>query len=386
MTSPAGGLRDRAGRSGLVLRQILITAVVVIVGVLFAWVAVDTFGPWIFVRTLHERGFSNERLVSVVRAAYVDSALWVVLAAGVTALAASSILVVLNSRSMISVVAQVRRVAHRIAQGDHNVRVGPSHLGAEFEALGQAFNSMAEQLREIENTRARLLSDLAHEMRTPLATLDGYLEAISDGVESADAETLTILRQQTARLARLAADVSLVATVEEGHLSLRRAHHSITGVVNDAYQAALARYAEAGVKLIRDYAEGVDQIIVDADPDRLEQVLTNLLDNARRHTPRGGHVTVEISQTDVPYEGDVRITVRDDGEGIAPEHLPHLFERFYRADSARDRTHGGSGIGLTIVKALVTAHGGTARVTSPGVGKGAVFTITLPTVRQHDAG
>jgi signal transduction histidine kinase len=378
------GFLSLVGKTGLMLRQVIITATVVILSVLCSWIAVDSLGPWLFLREFRNRGVSDPMVQEVARDAYIYSALWVILTAGFIALVVSSTLVLLNSRSMLTVVSSIRRQATRIAQGNHDVWLGPSHLGAEFEALSHAFNSMAAQLREIETTRARLLGDLAHEMRTPLATLDGYLEAISDGVESADAETLAVLRQQTARLIRLASDVSLVATLEEGHLSLRRQSLTVTEVVNGACQSAVAHFAEAGVSLIRDYADGAEELTIDADADRIEQVLTNLLDNAVRHTPQGGHVFVSVAAAAEPDSTDVVIEVRDDGEGIAPEHLAHLFERFYRADSARDRGHGGSGIGLTIVKALVTAHGGSATAASAGVGQGAVFTIALPTVPALD--
>jgi signal transduction histidine kinase len=377
----ARNLVRRAVRGGLALRQIAITVVVVLLAVLCAFIAVNTFGPWLFERSFHGHGVVDSHVVDLAKAAYIESARWVVAAAGLTALVASSVLVFLNSRSMISVVTSVRSSATRIAQGDHNVRIGASHMGAEFEALGQAFNTMAEQLREVETTRARLLGDLAHEMRTPLATLDGYLETISDGDEAADAETLAILRQQTARLTRLAADVSLVATVEEGHLSLRRRRLAVGDVVTDACQSALVAYSEAGVALDRQFEDGADRLVIDADPDRIEQVLANLLTNARRHTPPGGHVVVTVRPAG-DRGGEVAVEVRDDGEGIDQSHLPHLFERFYRIDSARDRGSGGSGIGLTIVRALVAAHGGTATASSPGLGQGAVFTVTLPTAEH----
>jgi signal transduction histidine kinase len=181
-----------------------------------------------------------------------------------------------------------------------------------------------------------------------------------------------VLASQTARLRRLADDIGLVSRVEERQLPLHLVPVALNQLVATAVQAARPGYEKKGVELTTRLAPGLPDLA--ADPERLTQVLAGLLDNARRHTPPGGQVAVSTEAAGP----DVVITVTDSGAGIAAEHLPHIFERFYRADTARDRAHGGSGIGLTIGRALVTAHGGTLTAASDGPGTGARFTITLP--------
>jgi signal transduction histidine kinase len=182
-----------------------------------------------------------------------------------------------------------------------------------------------------------------------------------------------VLRAQTRRLERLAQDVSAVSRAEEHQLDLHPVRLPPGDLVTAAIAAAADRYAERGIALQQEMAG--DLPLVRVDPDRLGQVLGNLLDNALRHTPRGGQVRVAARLT---AGSMVELQVRDTGEGIPAQHLPHLFERFYRVDGARDRASGGSGIGLAIVKALVEAHDGRVRAGSEGPGRGATFSVLLP--------
>ncbi|MGE5288589.1 MAG: sensor histidine kinase [Micromonosporaceae bacterium] len=262
--------------------------------------------------------------------------------------------------------------ASRLAAGDYASRMPPAGLGPELDTLTGAFNSMAAALQASEATRRRLLADVAHELRTPLATLDAYLEGLADGIRGPTQETWDVLGAQTARLRRLADDIALVSQAEEGQLALRLVPVAPNEIVAAAVGGALPGYEARGVELTTSLAPSLPPF--EADPDRLAQVLTGLLSNALRHTPPGGRVTVTTALAGPALE----ITVSDTGEGIAAEHLPHIFERFYRADAARDQAHGGSGIGLTIAQALVAAHGGTLTAGSEGRGKGARFTITVP--------
>jgi signal transduction histidine kinase len=262
--------------------------------------------------------------------------------------------------------------ATRIADGDYAARVPDSRLGVEFAALDNAFNRMARTLQDTSRRRRELLGDLAHELRTPIATLDGFLEAVEDGVIAAEPETWRTMREQTARLGRLVDDVDRLSLAEEGELDLRARPLDVDDVLADAVRAASAAYHDLGVTLRHRLVP--TPLNVRADPDRLQEILHNLLNNAVRHTPRGGTVTVAAAAA----TGEVRITVADTGEGIAPEHLPHVFERFYRVDPARSRRTGGSGIGLTIARALARAHGGDLRAASDGLGRGTTFTLVLP--------
>ncbi len=261
--------------------------------------------------------------------------------------------------------------ATRLASGDYTVRMQPAGLGPELDALTAAFNTMASALETTETTRRRLLADSAHELRTPLATLDAYLEGLADGVRSPGPETWEVLAAQTTRLRRLADDIALVSRAEEHQLALHRVLIAPNQAVTVAVRAARPSYDAKDVQLTALLADDLPGL--SADADRLTQVLDILLSNALRHTPAGGQVTV----TTRAHGLQVQIIVADTGEGIAAEHLPHIFERFYRADPARDRAHGGSGIGLTIARALITAHDGTLTAASNGPGTGAEFTISL---------
>jgi two-component system, OmpR family, sensor histidine kinase BaeS len=236
---------------------------------------------------------------------------------------------------------------------------------------------MAGRLESVESTRKRLFGDLAHEIRTPVSVLDAYVEAVEDGVKTLDPETITMLRDQTRRLVRFSDDIAALAQAEESHASITPTSVAPADLVATAVAAAADRFAAKGVTLTSHVGEGMPQLW--ADQHRLAQVLANLLDNALRHTPPGGRVDVAAYSD----HHTVSITVTDDGDGIAADHVPHVFERFYRADAARNRDHGGAGIGLAIAKALVQAHHGDIIASSRGPGSGATFTITLP--RQDDS-
>lgn len=359
-------------RGGLAPRLLVATTAIVLVGSATAWVVAVTLGPSIF----HEHlGLSSDpEFRHAERAFRSASALTLALALLAALLASIAVSIFLTRRVSYSL-SLVTSAAQRVATGDHEARVPHVGMGREFEELTETFNGMAADLGHIEATRTRILADLAHEMRTPVATLDGYLEAIGDGVRRADEETVGMLRSQVARLARLGEDIALVTTAEEGRLSLRRVRTPLGEILDVAHAQAERRYLEAGVGLdLRMSGDVSNGVVVDVDADRLGQVLTNLLDNALRHTPRGGRVQLVAGRD----EATVVVRVIDGGDGIPPEHLPRLFDRFYRVDTARDRSHGGSGVGLAIVQAIVRAHGGTVTAASQGSGHGATFTVTLP--------
>jgi two-component system sensor histidine kinase BaeS len=355
-------------------RLLLAIVVVVLVGAATAWVVAAGVGPAIFHSHMARVGaVSPDVTLHAEEAFRTASALSLALAlaaASLTSVVVSIFLTRRITRSLSPVIEAARRVAGR----DYAARVPAVGMGAEFDELSDAFNAMATDLGRIEETRTRMLGDLAHEMRTPIATLGAYLEAIADGVEHADAATLAMLRDQVGRLSRLSEDIALVTTAEEGRLTMRRTAIAIAQVTTDATAQAAARYSARGVALDVRVTPDAASATVDADADRIAQVLTNLLDNALRHTPDGGAVSVTADRAG----SAVRIVVADDGEGIPAEHLPHVFDRFYRVDTARDRAHGGSGVGLSIARVITEAHGGTITAQSDGPGHGAVFTVTLP--------
>ena len=237
--------------------------------------------------------------------------------------------------------------------------------------LTVAFNGMADAIEATEHTRRRLLSDLAHELRTPLATLEAYHEALVDGVVEPSDETWTTLQDATDRLQRLVEDLATVSRAEEGRLDLDLTDVNLREVVLATVESLRPTAHAAGVTV--DTALPEQTLLVRGDADRLGQVLANLLRNALEHTPPEGTITVMCQTTD----GHVLVDVADTGAGIAVEHLPHLFDRFYRADPSRRHT-GGSGIGLTISRAIARGHGGELSATSAGPRHGATFTLRLP--------
>jgi two-component system sensor histidine kinase BaeS len=272
-------------------------------------------------------------------------------------------------------VAEVSLAAGAVADGRYDYRVSPPQLGDDFDALATAFNQMAARLEAVETTRRRMFGDLAHEIRTPVSVLEAYFEAVEDGVKVLDRETITMLRDQARRLVRFSDDVAALAQAEESHAAIAPTSVVPEDLIEAAVSAAADRFATKGVTLTSHVGSAMPAVW--ADPHRLGQVLANLLDNALRHTASGGRV--EISAT--AQHDEVTISMSDDGDGIVAEHLPHVFERFYRVDAARDRQHGGAGIGLAIAKALVEAHHGHITANSDGPGTGTTFTITLPVHR-----
>ncbi len=358
-------------RTDLATRLILAIAVVVVVGAATAWAVGATIGPSLFHEHLLRAVETGESPTNHAERAYGTASAIALSIALLTALIASAGVSVLIARRIRRSLAPFAQAAHRVATGERNVTVVAPGIGPEFDRVAEAFTAMATELAHVEDTRTRMLADLAHEMRTPLAVLAAYLEAVEDGVERLDEPTVRTMQAQVDRLARLSADVALVTSAEEGRLSLHRRPIDIDTVVRGAVAQASDRLAECGLTLELTSEPG---LMVNADPDRIGQVLTNLLQNARQHTPSGGVVQVDV----IAEAASVRVSVQDSGEGIAARDLPRVFDRFFRVDVARDRAHGGSGIGLSIAMAIAIAHDGTLVATSDGPSTGATFSLTLP--------
>jgi signal transduction histidine kinase len=299
----------------------------------------------------------------------VNNSLWLaVLIAGLSAL----LLALMFANTLLKPLDTLKAVAGRMEQGDLSQRVSIGSKG-EIGALAHAFNTMADSLSRSEQVRRNLVSDVAHELRTPLMNIRGYLELLQDQVLEPTPETLGSLYEETSLLSRLVADLQDLSLAEAGQLRLARRPVSLEEVISQAAQMIQPHLARKNLALHVHIPP--DLPCVEADQERIAQVLRNLLSNAIIHTPGEG----EISITATTIESLVKISVQDTGVGIAAEHLPYLFERFYRADSSRARATGGTGLGLAIVKQMVQAHGGQIVVESlPG--KGACFTFTLPAV------
>jgi len=301
------------------------------------------------------------------------SAVFIALAVGVViALGVALVVTWLVARRLAAPVAEASRAAQRVADGDYQTRLRQPGLGPEFDRLTTSFNTMASRLATTEQTRRRLLTDLAHELRTPLASIEATIEAVTDGILPSDPTTLATLTEQSQRLHRLVGDLSAVSRAEERQLNLNPVLIPLEEVVSGSVTAALARFDAKGITLSADHADTVVQVM--ADPDRLAEALGALLDNALRHTAPGGSVNVATTGCG----NRCRIVVTDTGEGFDPDQGAQLFERFYRGDSSRTASSAGSGIGLTIAKAIVTAHHGELTGHSDGPGQGARFEITLP--------
>ena len=373
MKTPVG-VRTRR-RGGLAGRLLVAQTLVLLTGIFTAWTIAATVGPSLFHDHLARArvGATSAQIVHTEDAYQSANAISLSLAL-LTALVVAMAVNVYIARRIGRSVASIADAASDVAGGHYGVRVPSPGLGAEFDALALGFNQMAGRLGSVEQTRRRLLADLGHEMRTPVATLEAYLEALEDGVATLDASTATLLRAQTRRLSRLSDDISTVSRAEEGQVGLHLSPVRPESVATAAADAAAEAYQTKGVHLVTNIANGLPELSL--DPERMGQVLGNLLDNALRHTPTGG--TVTISAATSRRSGGVALSVADTGEGIPAEHLPHVFERFYRVDTARDRAHGGSGIGLAIAKSFVEAHGGQLTATSPGTGHGSTFRIILP--------
>jgi two-component system sensor histidine kinase BaeS len=230
---------------------------------------------------------------------------------------------------------------------------------------------MAGDLERAERLRRNLVADTAHELRTPLSNIQGYLEAIRDGVVQPDTATINSIHEEVILLSRLIDDLQELALAEAGKLNMVRQAENISTIINQAVAAMQPRASAKGVSLLTDLPDGLP--LCDIDSHRISQVLRNLMDNAVVHTPEGGTVTVAARHQDKWIE----VSVTDTGEGIPAEDLPNIFERFYRVDQSRARATGGHGLGLTIAKRLVEAHGGKIDVQSE-LGKGSRFTFTLP--------
>ena len=295
-----------------------------------------------------------------------ESLVW----AGLLAAGLALILGLAISRRMTAPLRRLTEAAGAIADGDLAQQV-PANGGDEIGELAAAFNQMATSLGQAETSRRNMMADVAHELRTPLTVIQGNLQAMLDGIFPLDQAQVASLYDETRLLIRLVEDLRDLAQVEAGQLRLERAPVDLATLARSAMTTFGPIADEAGVSLSLDAVQEVPKVL--GDGDRLAQVLRNLLSNALRHTPAGGRVTVRVAAAGP----QVVLEVSDTGSGIAAEDLPHVFDRFYRADKSRSRRGGGAGLGLAIARQLVLAHGGEIKVTSEP-GQGTTFTVLLP--------
>ena len=298
--------------------------------------------------------------------------LWTGLVAGIGGV----LLVSLVSRQLLAPIQALGAAATRLGRGDLTQRA-PASGPKEIRELADSFNLMAESLQEAEQHRRNLVADVAHELRTPLFNVQGYLEAIKDGLLEPDEATIDTIHRQVLHLGTLVEDLRLLAQAEGGVLHLDLQPDSLDDVAHRAVEGCRVRAEAKGLTLIYVAGEGLPPIAIDRP--RIAQVIGNLLENAIQHTETDGTITV---RTYANGPNGVTLSVEDDGEGIPPEALPLVFERFYRVDPSRARTTGGVGLGLTIAKRLVEAHGGSITAES-NYGRGTIVSFMLPTVEEY---
>lgn len=362
---------SRAARGGgLGARLLLSQLLVVLVGGATLLTVALGLAPALF-RTHLDEAALTPALARDVDMAFARATL-VSLAVAVTAATLTALVVAaLVTRRAVRPIRELATAASAVAHGDYSVRVQEEGFGSEMVTLSQAFNGMAQHIARTERTREEMLRDVAHELRTPLTSVRGYHEAIADGVLPADRATFDRVDAELSRIERLVDDLAAVSRAQERGSDLRLRPVQVAELLAGAARSASLAFHGTGVTV---QVEGGEGSWVLVDPDRLHEALMNLIANAVRHTPPGGTVSLRSRAV----SSIVQLEVQDTGAGIAAEHLQRVFERFYRVDHARSRSTGGSGIGLTITRALIHAHGGRIHAQSPGPDHGATFVITLP--------
>lgn len=360
----------------------------VLIGVATVFVVMSAFAPDFFINSMNSmmsgqgmgsgmmggQGSTGSAVTTSLDAAFRQALMQGLLLSTALATVGALVLSYFVARQIARPVQQMLKATQRIGSGHYAERVvvPATNTGDELGQLATSFNEMANALEQTERRRVELVGDVAHELRTPITTLTGYLEGLLDGVVEPSPETWAKLHTESLRLRRLVDDLQELSRAEARQLPLHTTHISPASVISVARERVESHYAEKGLELHIEPLIGLPEII--ADQDRAVQVLTNLLTNALRYTPAPGRVEVSVTR-----EGNMlAFHVRDTGVGIAPENLPRVFERFYRVEKSRTRALGGTGIGLTISKALVEAMHGTMRAESAGPGKGSAFTFTLP--------
>jgi signal transduction histidine kinase len=346
--------------------------VVMAVGILTLVVVGRLFSPRLFIVSLerYQNGvISVQRRTQLVKgfeAAWSRGMLWAMLSGGVAAGGLSYLL----SRRIIRPLDQMEAVTRQFAAGHLSERVPPSEI-LEIQRLASSFNRMAADLEGVEQRRRELIGDLTHELRTPLTIIHGYLEGLADGTIAPEPELYQRLADETTRLQRLVNDLQELSKLEAGYLPIQAGAFALCPLLTTLINHFEEQFINQNVvALVLDCPPELPMVY--ADSSRVEQIMINLLGNALRYTPEGKVVVRAWSKP-----GRVYVEVEDTGIGIAADHLPYIFERFWRGEQSRNRRLGGTGIGLTICRRLVEIQGGEITVRSK-LGEGSSFTFWLP--------
>jgi len=369
-------------RRHLSLKLLLSYLVIIIVGVAVLATAAELAVPTAFERHMATMAETMGGMSMMMEldffSSFRNAVTEAVLLAGSAAFVAAVLLSIIVSRRVVLPVQEMQAASQRIADGHYGERVGmPGRANREdLDELGRlalSFNRMATQLQQTEALRLELIGNVAHELRTPLASIKGYMEGLIDGVLPSEATTFQQVHREADRLQRLVHDLQELSRFESGAYELDLRPTEPQRLIDGVVRRLGLQFEDKDVALEIDVPADLPPIRV--DEDRIGQVLLNLIGNALQYTPSGGRVCLSART-----EGDrVRFSVEDTGVGIPPEHLLHIFERFYRVDKSRSRAGGGSGIGLTIARHLVEAHDGQIQAASDGPGQGSTFSFTLPT-------
>jgi signal transduction histidine kinase len=367
-------------RANLRVKLFLSYLLTVLVGIVTLFIAAQLVAPSFFASHMARMMGGRTMMGGVAMAddalnsAFREALLQALLVAGAAATLVALLVSLFVAQQIARPVQRMLAATRRIAAGHYAERVPiePDTAGDEIGQLAESFNDMAVSLEQTERRRLDLIGDISHELRTPIATMEGYLEGLLDGVIEPSAQTWGLLHDEAGRLRRLVEDLQELSRAEARQITLAVHPVSPATIVARTLDRLRLQFEEKGLTLRSNVPSALPPVA--ADEDRAVQVLSNLLTNALRYTPAPGDVTLTLTRT-----GDaVSFAVADTGIGFAPDQAPHLFERFYRVDKSRSRALGGSGIGLTIARALVEAMHGHISATSAGPGRGSTFAFTLP--------
>ncbi|WP_153504651.1 sensor histidine kinase [Cumulibacter manganitolerans] len=352
---------------------------VAVIGGLVTYVLVRLLAPRLYDQATHGMGVGSQgrgsstgqdQLRAAVASAIDEALLIGVLSGAVLA----AVFGVVTTRRLLAPLREMQVATRRLAEGDYTLQVGRPGT-AELAELSDDVNALAAALASTEQRRVRLISDVAHELRTPLTVIDGYVEGMIDGVFSPDPERLDQISSEVRKLRRFADDLSTLSRVQEGNLQLHPTEVDLADLVARTSERLQPQFDEAGIDLEVRVARPV---VAQVDSDRIAQVISNLLGNALRAT-RGRpdpRVRIELDEAVGHGRRSAVVTVADNGVGLSADELPKIFERFYRAPRAQSSE--GSGIGLTIARDIVRAHGGTLTAASSGADRGTTLTLVLP--------
>jgi signal transduction histidine kinase len=350
---------------------------VLIIGVVVLDVTAELQTPKVLARnitTLQAMQIDNPGLLADLEAHLQQAVHDQLAVATLASIAAAIVASIFTTRRILLPIQAMTRASQRIATGDYHERIeAPSQ--DELGAWATSFNQMAEALERTERRRLELIGDVAHELRTPLSGIKSTLEGLIDGALPYEPDTFLSLQREVSRMQRLVHDLVDLSRAEARQVLLEFRPVDLRELIDSGAARLYPQFEDKDVALRLEIPANLPKL--DLDANRMMQVILNLLGNALQYTPTSGHVVVRA------WAGrdEVIVAVQDSGVGLAPEHLPHIFERFYRVDKSRSRSSGGSGIGLTIARHLIEAHGGRIWASSPGVNRGSTFTFTLPLSR-----